>query len=628
MAVQNIVESLPRMADWCVLQVDVANAFNTLSRQAILEGSTMWCPAVFNYLKFAYGGPTPLFHRGHVIGSKTGTQQGCPLGPLGFSLGIQDIVNSLSRPGILLNAWYLDDGTLVGDGAAIGATYQHLRAELAKRGLRINEGKCRVWGPGAALAQRSGCGAMPMPEWGPGGGLTVLGTPVEYPGTSAITRLAWERANEDLQESAAKVTKLMDPQCAHHILRSCLDGCKVNHLLRASNAYQVIPLVRAASDTICAAMEDLVGCGLDQPRRIQCGMPLSAGGCGLSLPDRVLPAARIAAVVNFEREGASLLALPDFASHLPASVIAPPLEDLKTRLGANFEPVGSWCGDHTKLGRADKQQASQHWWAGELGKSDLLKLLETVPDRDQARLLEQRSGIGSSWMAAIPNSSLHTLIPPEDYTLGLRWWLGLPLIRPASEGGPPRQCPGCGAPIDDFGDHLLCCARNNFALRHNALQEAVCQVLSTSGQQHQKEVPLRVGVAPDLRPADILLGAWTDGLPCAVDLTVSHGWALAERRRPARDNWRPFLRRREEQKHAKYDRPCRMSGWSFAAMAFGTWGGEGPEAAKVMGRIIKRACAAVEPEERPGRSKELAQHLSLTLMRQIWRLLSGRNYVQ
>ena len=122
--------------------------------------------------------------------------------------------------------------------------------------------------------------------------------------------------------------------------------------------------------------------------------------------------------------------------------------------------------------------------------------------------------------------------------------------------------------------------------------------------------------------------AWTDGLPCAVDLTVSHGWAVGERRKPARDNWRPFLRRREEAKHSKYDRPCKASGWSFAAMAFGTWGGEGPEAAKLLARIFKRACAAVEPEECPARSRELTQSLSLALTRQIWRLLSGRNLVQ
>ena len=140
-------------------------------------------------------------------------------------------------------------------------------------------------------------------------------------------------------------------------------------------------------------------------------------------------------------------------------------------------------------------------------------------------------------------------------------------------------------------------------------------------------MPLREGVAPDLRPADILLQAWTDGSPCAVDITVTHGWAASERGRPARDNWRPFLRKREERKHVKYDGPCRESGWTFAAMAFGTWGGHGPEAARLLARMVKRACAAVEPEERPQRSRELLQSVGLALMRQIWRLLSGRNHV-
>ena len=550
------------------------------------------------------------------------------MGPLGFALGIQEVIERIPQPGVLLNTWYLDDGTIIGDGGAVGAAFTFLRTELGRRGLAINAAKCRLWGPGAPIAQASGCGDTPIVEWAPGGGLTVLGTPVDFPGSCAMLRQSWENAIESLQTATTVVTSQMDPQCAHHILRYCLDGCKVNHLLRASNAYDVLPLVHQASEAIFVAMEDIIGCGLDAARRVQCGMPISAGGCGLAIPDQCMAAARISALISFEREGPSLLHLPDEAWHLPSRLVSPVLDDLRTRLGPNHEPTATWCGDRSHLARVDGPQGTQHWWRNEVGKADLLRLLDVVPERDQARLLEQRSGIGSAWMAAIPNPSLHTIILPEDYTLGLRWWLGLPLLRGPPEFAASRSCPGCGANIDEQGDHLLCCARNNYALRHNAIQEAICQVLTTSGQQHQKEVPLRAGVAPDLRPADILLMAWTDGLPCAVDLTVSHGWAAGERRKPARDNWRPFLRRREEAKHGKYDRPCKASGWSFAAMAFGTWGGEGPEAAKLLARIFKRACAAVEPEERPARSKELSQTISLALMRQIWRLLSGRNLVQ
>ena len=260
-----------------------------------------------------------------------------------------------------------------------------------------------------------------------------------------------------------------------------------------------------------------------------------------------------------------------------------------------------------------------------MAKAKGARMLEMVPDRDKARLLEQRTGVGTGWMTAIPNPSLHTIILPEDYTLGLRWWLGLPVL--PSGNTAPRSCPGCAKPIDVMGDHLLCCARNNYALRHTAVQEALSETLTQSGQLFRREVPLRAGHPADLRPADLLLEGWSDGIPCAVDLTISHGWGVATRGPPTMDNWRPFLRRREEAKHAKYDAPCRNSGWAFAAMAFGTWGGMGPEGARLLSRIHKRACAAVDPAEREVRGRELHQMLSLALMRQVWRLLSGRNHV-
>ena len=76
MGVQNVVESLPRVADWCVLQVDVTNAFNTLSRDAILSGAAMGCPSAFNYLRFAYGMDTPLYHNPPLIVTPQGLSRG------------------------------------------------------------------------------------------------------------------------------------------------------------------------------------------------------------------------------------------------------------------------------------------------------------------------------------------------------------------------------------------------------------------------------------------------------------------------------------------------------------------------------------------------------------------------
>ena len=97
------------------------------------------------------------------------------------------------------------------------------------------------------------------------------------------------------------------------------------------------------------------------------------------------------------------------------------------------------------------------------------------------RLLEQRSGLGTTWMSARPSAAAGTVFPLEDYTLGIRWWLGAPLI------DAPGTCPGCSLPVETTGDHFLCCKRINFATRHDAVQDALFTILSSAGQSVQKD---------------------------------------------------------------------------------------------------------------------------------------------
>jgi hypothetical protein len=206
----------------------------------------------------------------------------------------------------------------------------------------------------------------------------------------------------------------------------------------------------------------------------------------------------------------------------------------------------------------------------------------------------------------------------------MKWWLGIPLLQDDSTA---HSCPGCTKAVDVFGDHLLCCGRNNFALRHNAVQEAIANVLTLSGQPFAKEVSLPESPDGELSPADILLSAWQEGMPTAVDITICHGWQVSERTSQSRERWRSFLRRKEAAKHTKYDAPCRGQGWAFVPIAMGTWGGMGPEGAKILSRIIKRSATWLEGDLRAWRQQELLQSVGLTLMRHVWRLLAGKNYV-
>jgi hypothetical protein len=187
--------------------------------------------------------------------------------------------------------------------------------------------------------------------------------------------------------------------------------------------------------------------------------------------------------------------------------------------------------------------------------------------------------------------------------------------------------------VDIYGDHLLCCPRNNYTARHAAVQECLLNYLLEAGQGVKREEGITNPEGANLRPADILLQHWEGGTHVALDLTICHAWQSAERARSSaqlpvsRERWRAFLRKREEAKHALYDKACAAEGWSFRAMAFGTWGGMGPEGAKILQRITKRAAGWLEGDLRACRQEEIRHGVGVSLMRHIWRLLEGKNYL-
>ena len=221
-------------------------------------------------------------------------------------------------------------------------------------------------------------------------------------------------------------------------------------------------------------------------------------------------------------------------------------------------------------------------------------------------------------------------ISPEEYRLGLRWHLGLPVLPQDRDGA---TCPACGASVDVFGDHLLCCRRNNYYGRHFAVQEAFISMAQAGDMAFIREAPLSKansnGVelawqGPALRPADLLLRAWKGGRDVAIDFTVVH--PLQESQKPwTQDKARTFLKTTEGKKVAKYSAACALEGWLFHPAAFDTWGGVGPQAKELLWKILPRAVGGVPPELRASRMADHRQHLSLALMRQVWKLVSA-NY--
>ncbi|KAJ0174020.1 hypothetical protein K1T71_010166 [Dendrolimus kikuchii] len=125
-----------------VLKVDVKNAFNSVDRSALLSQIKDQIPDCYHFLWQCYSQNSKLIFQDNVIYSKTGCQQGDPLGPAIFSLAIHPIITRLKSK---FNVWYLDDGTLGGEVDDVLEDFTILTKELKTIGLEINLSKCEYY---------------------------------------------------------------------------------------------------------------------------------------------------------------------------------------------------------------------------------------------------------------------------------------------------------------------------------------------------------------------------------------------------------------------------------------------------------------------------------------------------
>ena len=176
---RHLISSLPDERFWALL-LDFTNAFNNISCEAMFVEFHHHLLGLSTWMESCYSAQ-PFLHLGKdTILSCCGVQQGDPLGPLGFALTLHPVVKCIKAevPTLALNAWYLDDGTLVGPPEELSAALHIIKQDGPSVGLHLNRGKSLLFVPRDCVALQS-----PLPPEIPitHAGFCLLGSPIGSP---------------------------------------------------------------------------------------------------------------------------------------------------------------------------------------------------------------------------------------------------------------------------------------------------------------------------------------------------------------------------------------------------------------------------------------------------------------
>ena len=278
--VHTVQAALEQHPEWAYGTIDIANAYNEVSRAVIERELLAHFPDLWSFYKVCYGGAPDLVfgvwdqalgsYTRHVIPSAEGVQQGDPLACVYFALALHPALRSVAErhgcrvavplaiteqgtesragEGLSLASAFFDDTSLLGPPEAVAAAMRDLFELVpALMGARVREDKCLVYSTSGDLSgfPPEVRGSTAAREDGSHGtrlqGFALMGAPI---GTDAYVE-EWFRVKFDawlgptdaaveagLPGMLGCLSRLPDPQTVALLVQFCASP-KVSHLLRA-----------------------------------------------------------------------------------------------------------------------------------------------------------------------------------------------------------------------------------------------------------------------------------------------------------------------------------------------------------------------------------------------------------
>ncbi|KAL5703887.1 hypothetical protein ACHQM5_022381 [Ranunculus cassubicifolius] len=523
-----------------------------------------------------YGQAARLYLGDGHIWSATGVQQGDPLGPLLFALVLHPLIHKIRDTcKLLLHAWYLDDGTVIGDSEEVAKALNIIRETGPGLGLELNIRKTELFWP-SCDGMKLRDGLFPRDIARPLLGVKLLGGAVSRD-RGFIEGLAMRRANKAI-ELMHLLPQLGDPQSELLLLRSCMGIAKLFFGLRTCQPIHMKEAAACFDKALRGAIEDIVVCGGPFFGDLQwrlASLPIRFGGLGLysavEASTYAFMASRARSWVlqdHILRDTGIYGMDSDFENDVDCLRITIPSFDLDSFTNKDTVPP-----------------KAQHALASALF-SKIIQDMEVTFDmtaRQKAVFGSLQAAHAQDFLLAIPIDGLGQHMSPVEYRAILRYRLMIPLF-PVDE-----PCPVCRkACLDTFGEHAVHCKElPGFKYRHDLVRDVLFDVLKRAGVSAKKEAPVNFLTDPregrsTLRPADVLIYGWVGGKHACVDLTgvsplVGLGSGVFTVGQAAL--------KAASAKVAKHEKTCIDNQYAFIPFAFDTFGFLAPDAVELLKRV-------------------------------------------
>ena len=453
-------------------------------------------PSLSPWMECCYGNHSLLHLQDVSICSCCGVQQGDPLGPLGFALALQPIIEQISSrvPNLKVNTWHLDNGTLVGSPSDLFQTLSIIELEGPTMGLSLNHSKSLLFTSG-----NINLAFNPLPPDIPRAveGFSLLGCPV---GSPSFCRSFVLKRVEKIRACLRRLPDLQDSQMESTLLRFCLSLPKISFSLRSCPPDHIREAADSFDILIKESLADIAGGPLSDWSREKACLLVSLGGLGLRRVSLVAPAAYISSLTEAQPLISAIFRSSPSPFHLTDAI-----KDL------------ALAADHPDWDSLQSFDIPIHQrpLSRSIDKACFNLFLSSCPDdRSRALILSTSLPHAGVWLQVIPSSTLGLYLVDREFRVSLQYWLGLRMFEEEF------TCPVCQRPADVFGDHQVGCGGNSDRIiRHNAICDIVFSAAQSAALCPRKEVPSLIPGSCS-RPADIFIPNWVRHQPTALDVTV------------------------------------------------------------------------------------------------------------